>query len=59
MQVIRQLVSFNPDKRIGYTVDRAVKLLHFNIRQLLREMLLQIAIVTLPESTAAADHILP
>ncbi|MNJ03136.1 hypothetical protein D3C73_1633430 [compost metagenome] len=59
MQIIGQFVSFNPDKGIRHAVDGAVELLHFYPGKLLREMLLQIAVVTLPESAAAADHVLP
>ncbi|MNY69805.1 hypothetical protein D3C86_2078020 [compost metagenome] len=59
MQIIGQLVCFNPDERVPNTVDCTVEVLHFNIGELFREMLLQITVVTLPEGAAAADHIFP
>lgn len=58
MQVISQLVSFNPDQGRLHNVSAAVELLHRHIK-LAREPLLQLSEIPLPEWTAAADDIFP
>ncbi|MNY79793.1 hypothetical protein D3C86_2205910 [compost metagenome] len=59
MQIVGQFIGFNPDEGIRHTVDRAVEVFHFHTGKLLGKMLLQIAVVAVPEGTAAADHIFP